>query len=68
MESTCHPWKSNPCKPSTRVSSKGWSSGKSWQAKTAGQAWLVYGGDTRQIRFDATVLPWYETDAEQIVK
>ncbi len=35
--------------------------------KTAGKAWLVYGGDTPQTRSDVTVLPWFEIDAEQIV-
>lgn len=35
--------------------------------ETAGQAWLVYGGDTRQSRSDVTVLPWYEINSEQIV-
>ncbi|MCP5346602.1 MAG: ATP-binding protein [Gammaproteobacteria bacterium] len=41
-----------------------------WQklaGETAGQAWLVYGGDTRQSRSDFTVLPWYEINSEQIV-
>lgn len=35
--------------------------------KTAGQAWLVYGGDNRQIRSDVTVLPWYEIHSAPIV-
>ena len=35
--------------------------------ETSGQAWLVYGGDTRQSRSDVTVLPWYEINSEQIV-
>lgn len=42
-----------------------------WQklaGETAGKAWLVYGGDTRQIRSDVTVLPWHEINSEQIVK
>lgn len=41
---------------------------KKLAAETAGQAWLVYGGDTRQTRSDVTVLPWYEINSEQIVK
>ena len=35
--------------------------------ETAGQSWLVYGGDNRQIRSNVTVLPWHEIDPEQIV-
>ncbi len=35
--------------------------------ETAGQAWLIYGGDSRQRRSDVTVLPWHEIKAEQIV-
>ena len=35
--------------------------------ETAGKAWLVYGGDSRQPRSDLTVLPWYEINSEQIV-
>ncbi len=35
--------------------------------ETAGKAWLIYGGDSRQTRTDVTVLPWHEIDAEQIV-
>jgi len=35
--------------------------------ETAGQAWLVYGGDTRQSRSDVTVLPWYEINSARIV-
>jgi hypothetical protein len=35
--------------------------------ETAGQAWLVYGGDTRQTRSDVTILPWHEINSEQIV-
>ena len=31
---------------------------------TAGKAWLVHGGDTRQIRYDVTVLPWHDIDSE----
>ncbi len=41
---------------------------KFWQklaGETAGKAWLVYGGDTRQNRSDAIVFPWYELNAEQ---
>lgn len=41
-----------------------------WQklaGETAGKAWLVHGGDTRQIRSDVTVLPWHEINSEQIV-
>ena len=34
---------------------------------TTGPAWLIYGGDTRQIRSDVTVLPWNEIDPVQIV-
>lgn len=34
---------------------------------TAGKAWLVYGGDSRQIRSNVTVLPWHEINSEQIV-
>ncbi|MFC1357279.1 MAG: ATP-binding protein [gamma proteobacterium symbiont of Phacoides pectinatus] len=41
---------------------------KKLAAETAGQAWLIYGGDTRQTRSDVTVLPWYEINSEQIVK
>lgn len=33
----------------------------------AGKAWLVYGGDSRQIRSEVTVLPWYEINSKQIV-
>jgi len=32
-----------------------------------GKTWLVYGGDSRQIRSDVTVLPWYEINFEHIV-
>ena len=42
-----------------------------WQklaGDAAGKAWLVYGGDTRQIRSDVTILPWHEINSEQIVK
>ncbi|HHS83497.1 MAG TPA: ATP-binding protein [Gammaproteobacteria bacterium] len=35
--------------------------------KTAGKAWLVYGGDIRQTRTDVTILPWFEINPEQIV-
>ena len=35
--------------------------------ETAGQAWLVYGGDNRQIRSAVTVLPWHEIHSAQIV-
>lgn len=35
--------------------------------KTAGKAWLVYGGDIRQTRTDVTILPWFEINSEQIV-
>ncbi|QYZ67897.1 MAG: DUF4143 domain-containing protein [Gammaproteobacteria bacterium (ex Lamellibrachia satsuma)] len=41
-----------------------------WQklaGKTAGKAWLVYGGDSRQMRSDVTVLPWHEINSERIV-
>jgi len=40
---------------------------KKLAGETAGKAWLVYGGDTRQSRSDVTVLPWYEINSEQIV-
>ena len=40
---------------------------KNLAGDNAGQAWLVYGGDNRQIRSDVTVLPWHEIDSEQIV-
>ncbi len=35
---------------------------------SAGQAWLVYGGDTRQTRSNITILPWNDLHPEQIVK
>ncbi len=35
--------------------------------EAAGEAWLVYGGDTRQYRSDITVLPWHEINSEQVV-
>ena len=35
--------------------------------ETAEKAWLVYGGDSRQVRSDVTVLPWHEINSEQIV-
>ena len=41
-----------------------------WQklaGKIAGQAWLIYGGDHRQVRSNVTALPWHEIDPEQIV-
>lgn len=41
-----------------------------WQklaGDTAEKAWLVYGGDSRQIRSDVTVLPWHEINSEQVV-
>ncbi len=40
---------------------------KNLAGDNGGKAWLVYGGDTRQSRSDATVLPWYEINSEQIV-
>ena len=40
---------------------------KNLAGETAGKAWLVYGGDTRQTRSYATILPWYEINSEQIV-
>ena len=40
---------------------------KNLAGDNAGKAWLVYGGDTRQLRSDFTILPWYEIDSEQIV-
>jgi predicted AAA+ superfamily ATPase len=40
---------------------------KKLAGETAGKAWLVYGGDSRQIRSDVSVLPWYEINSEQIV-
>ncbi len=41
-----------------------------WQklaGDTAGKARLVYGGNSRQIRSDVTVLPWHEINSEQVV-
>jgi len=41
-----------------------------WQklvGEAAGPAWLVYGGDSRQIRSEVTILPWHEIRTEQIV-
>ncbi len=35
--------------------------------QSAGQACLVYGGDTRQRRSDVTILPWNNIQPEQIV-
>ena len=35
--------------------------------ETTGQAWLIYGGGTRQTRSDVSVLPWCEMDSESIV-
>jgi hypothetical protein len=35
--------------------------------KTAGQAGLIYGGESRQTRSDVTILPWQDMDPEQIV-
>ena len=40
---------------------------KKLAGESAGKAWLVYGGDSRQTRTDVTILPWFEIDAEQIV-
>ncbi len=40
---------------------------KKLAGKSAGKAWLVYGGDTPQTRSDVTVLPWHEINPEQIV-
>jgi hypothetical protein len=40
---------------------------KKLAGETAGKAWLVYGGDSRQVRSDVSVLPWYEINSEQIV-
>lgn len=40
---------------------------KNLAGDNAGKAWLVYGGDSRQIRSDVTVLPWYEINSEEIV-
>jgi len=40
---------------------------KKLAGETAGKAWLVYGGDSRQIRSGVSVLPWYEINSEQIV-
>ncbi len=41
-----------------------------WQklaGKTAGKAWLIYGGETQQIRADVNVLPWHEINSERIL-
>jgi len=41
-----------------------------WQqlaGETTGQAWLVYGGDSRQTRSNIHILPWNEIDPEQIL-
>jgi hypothetical protein len=41
-----------------------------WQklaGESAGKAWLVYGGDTRQTRSNVTILPWNKINPEQIV-
>ena len=35
--------------------------------ETAGQAWLIYGGEAKQVRSDVTILPWNGIDTEQIV-
>jgi len=35
--------------------------------EAAGQSWLVYGGDNRQVRSNVTVLPWHEMLPEQVV-
>jgi len=40
---------------------------KKLAGESAGKAWLIYGGDSRQTRSDVTILPWFEIDAEQIV-
>lgn len=40
---------------------------KNLAGDNAGKAWLVYGGDSRQMRSDVTVLPWHEINSEQIV-
>jgi len=37
-----------------------------WQrlaAESAGQPWLIYGGDSKQIRSGVNILPWNEIDA-----
>ena len=36
--------------------------------EAAGKAWLIYGGDSQQSRTDVTILPWFEIDAEKIVR
>jgi len=36
--------------------------------ENAGQAWLIYGGESRQTRSDVTILPWHDIDTERIVK
>ncbi|MCP3954868.1 MAG: ATP-binding protein [Desulfobacterales bacterium] len=36
-------------------------------SETAGQAWLIYGGDTRQTRSDVTILPWHEINPRKII-
>jgi len=35
--------------------------------EAAGQLWLVYGGDNRQVCSNVTVLPWHEMLPEQVV-
>lgn len=40
---------------------------KNLAGDNTGKAWLIYGGGSRQIRSDVTVLPWYEINSEQIV-
>ena len=35
--------------------------------ESTGRAWLVYGGDTRQVRSDITVVPWNEIDPQGIL-
>ncbi len=40
---------------------------KNLAGETGEKAWLIYGGDSRQIRSDVTVLPWHEINSEKIV-
>ena len=35
--------------------------------EAAGKAWLIYGGEGRQVRSHVTVLPWHEIGSERIV-
>lgn len=46
---------------------KGLAFWKKLAGAASGKAWLVYGGDSRQVRSDVTVLPWYEINTERLV-